>query len=263
MGVGVVVAAAASLSCGALYRYKVRDLAHDHPDVVYFVDTRAKAVALTLDDGPDAATTPAILDLLQQYGARATFFLITSRVPGNEELVRRMLADGHEIGNHMPRDEPSIKLPPQEFERQLGESHELLSGFAPMRWFRPGSGHYDARMLKAVDRLGYRLALGSVYPFDPQIRWSWFSRHFILGNVREGSIVILHDSGSKGKRTLKTLKGVLPELTKRGFRVVTLSELEALRGASATASSDGSSPGRHDRRASCRPASSSLGIPRP
>jgi peptidoglycan/xylan/chitin deacetylase (PgdA/CDA1 family) len=72
------------------------------------VDTRAKAVALTLDDGPDAATTPAILDLLRQHGARATFLLITSRVPGNEELVRRMLAEGHEIGNHMPRDEPSI-----------------------------------------------------------------------------------------------------------------------------------------------------------
>ncbi|MFI4941970.1 MAG: polysaccharide deacetylase family protein [Burkholderiales bacterium] len=106
-----------------------------------------------------------------------------------KELVRRMLAEGHEIGNHMVRDEPSIELPAPEFERQLGESHELLSGFAPMRWFRPGSGHYDARMLKALDRRGYRLALGSVYPFDPQIRWSWFSKRFILGNVREGSIV--------------------------------------------------------------------------
>ncbi len=231
----VTAAAAASLSCGALYRYKVRDLAHDHPDVVYFVDTRAKAVALTLDDGPDATTTPAILDLLGPNGARATFFLITSRVPGNEELVRRMLAEGHEIGNHMLRDEPSIELPPQEFERQLGESHELLSGFAPVRWFRPGSGHYDARMLKALDRRGYRCALGSVYPFDPQIRWSWFSKRFILGNVREGSIVILHDAGSNGRRTLKTLKGVLPELKKRGFRVLTLSELEALRGGAATA----------------------------
>jgi peptidoglycan/xylan/chitin deacetylase (PgdA/CDA1 family) len=131
----------------------------------------------------------------------------------------------------MVRDEPSIELSPPEFERQLGESHELLSGFAPMRWFRPGSGHYDARMLKALDRRGYRCALGSVYPFDPQIRWSWFSKRFILGNVREGSIVILHDAGANGQRTLKTLRGVLPELKKRGFRVVTLSELEALRGA--------------------------------
>jgi peptidoglycan/xylan/chitin deacetylase (PgdA/CDA1 family) len=229
----VVAAACASLSCSALYRYKVRDLAHDHPDVMYFVDTRAKAVALTLDDGPDARTTPAILDLLRQHGARATFFLITSRVAGNEELVRRMLAEGHEIGNHMVRDEPSIELAPWEFERQLAESHGLLSGFAPVRWFRPGSGHYDERMLRAVDRRGYRLALGSVYPFDPQIRWPWFSKRFVLGNVREGSIVILHDAGSNGKRTLETLGDVLPKLSERGLRVVTLSELERLRGAAA------------------------------
>ena len=227
----VIAAASSSLSCGATMRWKVRRLAKDNPQVLYAVDTRAQAVALTIDDGPDPTTTPQILDVLARNRAHATFFIITGRVPGNEELLRRMLAEGHELGNHMLRDEPSIKLAPEEFERQLRESHEVLSGFAATRWFRPGSGSYDAPMLSTLERHGYRCVIGSVYPFDPQIRWSWFSRRFILSNARAGSIVILHDWRSKGKRTVNTLSKVLPALRKRGFRIVTLTELEGLRGA--------------------------------
>jgi peptidoglycan/xylan/chitin deacetylase (PgdA/CDA1 family) len=186
-------------------------------------------VALTIDDGPDPATTPAILDVLEQNGAHATFFIITSRVAGNEDLLRRMVAEGHELGNHMFRDEPSIELSSEEFERQIRLSHEVLSEFAAIRWFRPGSGRYDARMLDAIERRGYRCALGSAYPFDPQIRWSWFSRRFILSTVQEGSVVILHDWDSKGRRTAKTLAKLLPALRERGFRIVTLTELEGLR----------------------------------
>ncbi len=223
--------ASPGLSCRALVQWKVRALARDNPQVLYEVDTPAKAVALTIDDGPDPATTPAILDVLARNGAHATFFIIASRIPGSEELLRRMVAEHHELGNHMLKDEPSLALPPAEFERQLRGSHELLTEFATIRWFRPGSGSFDARMLAALEPYGYRCALGSVYPFDPQLRWSWFSRRFILSTVQPGSVVILHDWGSKGRRTVKTLSSVLPALRKRGYRVVTLGELEELRAA--------------------------------
>ena len=103
-------------------------------------------------------------------------------------------------------------------ERQLVESDDVLSQFAAVRWFRPGAGWYDARMLATLETHGYRCALGSVYPFDPHIRWSWFSRRFILANAQPGSVVILHDWGSRGRRTAKTLSNILPALTKRGFR---------------------------------------------
>ena len=227
--VTLLAAAGSSLGCSAIVQWKVSHLVRDNPLVVYEVQTQAKVIALTIDDGPDAATTPEILRVLEQNGAHATFFIITSRVPGNEELLRRVVAEGHELGNHLVRDEPSLKLAPAEFQRQLLESHGALSRFARVRWFRPGSGKYDDRMLATLEAHGYRCALGSVYPFDPQIRWSWFSRRFILSNVQPGSVVILHDWTSKGRRTVKTLSKVLPALQKRGFRVVTLTELESLR----------------------------------
>ncbi len=72
---------------------------------------------------------------------------------------------------------------------------------------------------------GVPCALGSVHPFDPQIASARFSARYILSNVRPGSIIILHDYGARGERTLTALATILPELDRRGFRVVTLSEL--------------------------------------
>ena len=144
------------------------------PVVSYSIDTQELVVALTIDDGPDPVETPKILDVLKQHGAQATFFLITSRVPGNEEILQRMVVEGHELANHLIYDQPSIQLSDDEFKSQLLEAGEILSVFGEVRWFRPGSGWYRNGMLEIVEENGYRCALGSVYPFDPQIGSSWF-----------------------------------------------------------------------------------------
>src|SRR5215212_4346880 len=86
--------------------------------VLWYGATSEKLVALTIDDGP-AATTDSILDVLASHGAHATFFLIGSRVEGNEHLVRRMLREGHEVANHMLLDIPSAKLTPDAFRRHF------------------------------------------------------------------------------------------------------------------------------------------------
>ncbi|MDY7080450.1 MAG: chitin deacetylase family protein [Chloroflexota bacterium] len=203
----------------------VTTIAKQSPQVLYFVETEEPVVALTIDDGPDPATTPKILDVLNQHDARATFFLITSRVPGNEEVVRRIIKDGHELANHLTTDERSIKLSLSDFEKRLLDAHGVLSQFSDVRWFRPGAGWYNAEMLSIIHRHGYRCVLGSVHPFDPQLPSSWFAAYYILSNVRPGSIIILHDYGARGERTATALATILPELDQRGFRVVTLSEL--------------------------------------
>ncbi len=200
-------------------------LAKRSPEVTYFIATEKPVVALTIDDGPDPVTTTRILDLLRQLNARATFFLITDRIPGNEEIVRRTVEERHELANHLTSEEPSILLSPSEFERRLLEAHEVLTRFSEVRWFRPGSGWYGKRMLSTIQKHGYRCALGSVYPFDPQIPSSWFATQYILRKVRPGSIIVLHDYRARGERTIEALAAILPELNRRGFCVVTLSEL--------------------------------------
>ena len=203
----------------------VAALAKRSPEVVYFVETEESVVALTIDDGPDPVTTPKILDVLMQHDARATFFLITNHIPGNEDVVLRIVEENHELANHLTTDEPSIRFSPSDFEHQLLESHNALSKFSDIRWFRPGSGWYNTAMLSILHKHGYQCALGSVHPFDPQITSPWFAARYVLRNVRPGSIIILHDYGARGERTASALATILPELNRRGFRVVTLSEL--------------------------------------
>lgn len=221
-------AAAAAAALWTAPRWLVPRLAARSPGCLYAVRTRERAVALTLDDGPDPASTPEILAVLRAHGARATFFLISGRVPGGEALVSAIVAERHELGNHLTRDEPSIRLAPAAFEAAVREAGAALGRFAPVRWLRPGSGWYDAAMLATIERAGYRCALGSVYPLDPHVPSSRFAAAYVLSNVRPGAVIVLHDVGARGRRTAETLRRVLPVLGARGYRVVTLSELERL-----------------------------------
>ncbi len=194
-------------------------------DVLFRTPTAASAVALTIDDGPDPATTPELLDVLERYGARATFFLIGSRARRHPELVRAIVEGGHEVANHMWEDVPSRGLDSATFEERLLRTDRVLSEFATARWLRPGGGLYSDRMVRQAERRGYRLALGTIYPFDAVVRWPGLLARFIAGWARPGSIVILHDGRGRGERTADVLRRALPELRDRGFRVTTITEL--------------------------------------
>ncbi len=203
-------------------------LADRSPAVLYYVETTEPLVALTIDDGPDPETTPKIIDVLAAHRAQDTFFLISSRIAGNELVVERIVQDGHEIGNHLSRDEPSIKLSASQFEEELLESHAILSQFAAVSWMRPGGGWYNDAMLLIAKGHDYRCALGSIYPYDAELAFPAYAAFHVLRRVRPGSVIILHDGGGRGRRTAAVLRRVLPELSRRGLRVVTLSELVEL-----------------------------------
>jgi peptidoglycan-N-acetylglucosamine deacetylase len=200
-------------------------LARWYPGCLYRVPTEAPLVALTIDDGPDPSTTPLILAELRRQGARATFFLIAERVESQEGLARRIVAEGHELGNHFTRDRPSVGLSLPDFEADLERAHRMLAPWGPVSWARPGSGWYSQAMIAVMRRHGYWCVLGSVYPFDAAIPSAAWAARYVLRNARPGAIVVLHDGGSRGQRTARVLAEVLPELRRRGYRVVTLSEL--------------------------------------
>jgi len=210
-------------------RWLVPRIAARSPRCLYEVPTPEPVVALTIDDGPDPANTRDILDVLRAHEARATFFLISSRVPGNEALVAAIVAEGHELGNHLTRDEPSVRLPPDAFAAAIREAGSVLGRFGPVRWLRPASGWYDDTMLDTIEREGYRCALGSVYPYDAHQSSARLSAAYVSSNVRPGAVIVLHDGRDRGRRTADVLRRVLPVLRARGYRVATLTELAALR----------------------------------
>ena len=209
-------------------RWIVPHIASRFPGCLYSIKTDAAAIALTIDDGPDPETTREILRELRVHGAHATFFLISNHVPGSDSVVAAIVAQGHEIANHLTRDEPSISLGPEAFDSALTEGGRSLSRFGAVRWARPGGGRYNRDMVAAMERRGYRCALGSVYPYDAAVPSSRFSSAFLLAHAHPGAIIVLHDRGARGRRTIDALHRTLPVLERRGLRVVTLSELAAL-----------------------------------
>ncbi|MGD2215821.1 MAG: chitin deacetylase family protein [Gemmatimonadales bacterium] len=227
----VIVLLGLAFGVGSLLFYQPRwllaVLAERSDEVLYYVDTSEPLVALTIDDGPDRRTTGAILRVLAEHDVKATFFLVAERVAGNGSVVAQIAEEGHEIGNHMTREERSIELTPEEFERSLLAAHRTLSRFAQLRWMRPGSGWYNERMLSTIATHGYRCALASIYPYDATLPSRNFAVWHILLNVRRGAVIALHDGGDRGARTAEVLERVLPELQRRGYRVVTLGGLVA------------------------------------
>src|SRR3982751_754627 len=135
----VFVLGSVALGLWTAPRWLVPWIAARSPRCLYAVSTREKLGALTLDDGPDPLHTPAILRLLREHDARATFFFISENVPGAEHVLAEAVAQGHELGNHLTRDEPSIRLSPSAFIAAIREAGAVLSGFGPVLWLRPGS----------------------------------------------------------------------------------------------------------------------------
>lgn len=215
------------------------------PGAVYAIPTQQKMVALTIDDGPDDQhraqqnTTQQILQVLAHHQAHATFFLISDRIiPENRALIAAMVQQGHELGNHLTADRPSIELPLATFAADLRQAEQAILAAASMPaprrllWLRPGGGRCNLAMVNMAWQQGYRLALGSRWPYDTSIPSSAFATQQILATVHPGDIIVLHDHGPEGawgQRTVETLSQVLPELQRRGYQVVTLSQLVAAR----------------------------------
>lgn len=209
--------------------FLIRHLQRRWPDVLWHVPMTSKVIALTIDDGP-SEYTDEIMEILKTNNATATFFVIGSHVAGREDTLRDLLRGGHELANHALHDEPSRALSDAELAGQIRTVDGMLRAAyaavgaegAPPNYFRPGSGVFSDRMRALLATLGYRLVLGSIYPHDPQIPfWRVNARH-VVSMLRLGGIVVCHDGRGW---TAPMLRKVLPEMRRRGYRVVTVTEL--------------------------------------
>jgi peptidoglycan-N-acetylglucosamine deacetylase len=198
-------------------------------DVLWYVDTDEPVFALTFDDGPGPLSTPRLLDVLRKHHAKATFFLVGERVRACPELVSAIIEGGHEIANHLMRDERSVLVPDERFRRDLAEVSELLAPFGPVTWFRPGSGVFTPRMLRSAAEQDLRAVLGTLVagnrggPADARI-----ARDLAVG-IRSGSIVVLHEGTPQRRGVVETTDELLETLSGRGLSAVTVSDLVSRR----------------------------------
>lgn len=156
----------------------------------------SRAVFLTLDDGPHPEHTPRVLDRLAEANVRATFFVIGREAEKHPEIVHRMIAEGHSIGDHTWSHQDIRTLPKTQFLDELRRSSELLSSItgSPIRLFRPPYGKLGARQFIMLLRLGYTVTLWNIDTRDYLCRSELDVREQLNGwKMRSGDIVLLHD----------------------------------------------------------------------
>ena len=188
-------------------------------------------IAMTFDDGPHPKNTPRLLDMLRQRNIKATFYVIGTNVKRYPEITRRIVAEGHEIGNHTWTHPNLTKLSDAQVRSQMSSTRDQIvktTGVLP-RTVRPPYGALLTRQRKMIyNEFGYPTIMWSVDPRDWQRPGVSVVRDRILTETKNGSIVLAHDLHGP---TVDAMPQTLDGLLAKGFQFVTVSQMLAMKGA--------------------------------
>ena len=189
-----------------------------------------KRVALTFDDGPDAYYIPQILKILKQNNVKATFFIVGLRAQSHPDMVKRIVTEGHTIGNHS-WDHPVLsKLPADRVKEEVQKTEQLLYNITGLKtaMFRPPYGLTTPQITNEISSLGYKIIDWSIDTKDwaktpvPQIM------DYINDELYPGGIILQHCSGGKGSdlsNTIEALPQIISSLRSQGYSFVTVQDL--------------------------------------
>ena len=198
-------------------------------DAVYLGDTAEKVIYLTFDAGYENGCTAAILDTLKAHNAPAAFFLVGNYIEKNADLTRRMVEEGHIVGNHTMHHHDMSKLSDKEaFSKELTDLENLfreVTGKELPKYYRPPQGVYSEENLKMAQELGYRTVFWSLAYVDwkndaQPSKEEAFSK--LIPRIHNGAVVLLHSTSSTNKEILDEL---LTRWEGMGYRFASIEEL--------------------------------------
>lgn len=196
------------------------------PGTYYMANIQEKVVALTFDDGPDPIDTPDILDILKEKEVRSTFFVLGKAAESYPILLKRLVKEGHEIGNHSFNHD----FQQRHLVEEMNHTDQVVFAATGSHtyFYRPPGGFVSQAQLETTNRNGHVVVLWSVDSKD----WTNPGVNRIVNNVMKnvfpGSIILMHDGGYQRTQTVKALGPIIDALRARGYRFVTLSELKTL-----------------------------------
>ncbi|WP_397536505.1 polysaccharide deacetylase family protein [Rummeliibacillus pycnus] len=195
--------------------------------VLWDIQTEEKVIALTFDDGPDPRYTPEILDLLEKYDAKATFFVLGRSAEKYPKIIERAYDEGHELANHTYSH--PFKARGKKLVDELKKTNDIIqgiTGYSPVL-FRPVGGIYTDEMINTAQKSGFKVVIWS-WHLDTQDWKSPGVRKIVrkvLKGTTPGDVILFHDGGGNRTQTIKALEQILPVLQKQGYKFVTISEL--------------------------------------
>ena len=185
-------------------------------------------IAMTFDDGPHGANTPRLLDMLKQRGIKATFFVVGQCAAEFPDIMKRIVAEGHEIASHSWSHPQLTKMGEEGVTDQLQKTHDIIrhtTGVEP-KVMRPPFGAFTPNQRAwANKKWGYKIIMWDVDPLDWKVRNAEHVKSEILRQTVAGSIILTHDIH---KSTIDAMPETLDGLTAKGFKFVSVSELLAM-----------------------------------
>ena len=199
----------------------------DRDIVFYRRDNDNMEIALTFDDGPHPYYTPLILEILEEYNIKATFFMIGENVKYYPAAAEAVLKAGHEIGNHTNHHKGMKSMTAEDIRREIEDCEDeifSLSEYRP-KLVRPPEGAMSEQVRQVVKELNYRIILWDLDTLD----WAHtppeeICRH-VLTEADAGNIILMHDFIGHNSPTPAALRMIIPALLSRGYKFVTVGEL--------------------------------------
>ncbi|AER67353.1 polysaccharide deacetylase [Thermovirga lienii DSM 17291] len=186
----------------------------------------AKTVALTFDDGPHPWHTPQLLDMLETFQVRATFFVVGIKCAENPLLLKEIAERGHTIANHSWSHPNLVELEDEKIEEQIRLCNQAIEGITgrSCHFFRPPGGNWDSRTLKIAEKMGLRTVLWTINSYDTGDKslTAVEEAQMVTRKTTPGAIILLHDGGNF---TLEALPHIITTLTRKGYSFVTLEEM--------------------------------------
>ncbi|MBD8037001.1 polysaccharide deacetylase family protein [Solibacillus sp. A46] len=195
--------------------------------IIWDIKTDEKVVALTFDDGPHPKYTEQILDLLEQYEAKGTFFIVGQHAEKTPEVVLRMSEEGHEIANHT-FTHPNSKSVSRIVE-EINQTSDVIfsiTGEKP-NLFRPVEGYYTEDIVNEVVKNGYKIVMWSWHQDTEDWKEPGVNKivNTVLKGLKNGDVILFHDGGGNREQTVKSLEKILPELKEDGYKFITISQM--------------------------------------
>jgi len=192
-------------------------------------DTEVKVVALTYDDGPSSPYTNQLLDILDRYQVKATFFEIGRNIEKHPEIVPLIVARGHELANHSYSHTDMMFKPREFLLSEIEKTDKLLQELGVKQdsiSFRPPFGRRFVVLSYLLSQMQKKLILWDVDPqdYDNTLTAEDIANR-VIDNVRSGSIVLMHDSGGDRSKTLAATQAIVKTLQSKGYAFKTVSEL--------------------------------------
>jgi len=195
--------------------------------LIWHGDLLSKNIYLTFDDGPSNEATEQVLNILKEHNVKATFFVLGKKAKKYPEIIKKIRAYGHDLGNHTYKHVGGLNVTWEIVAKEINDTDKAIKaacGVSP-KFFRPPFGFFNYRYFQIAEKMGYKSVLWTIDAGDWKRLSSGEIESRLAPRVKGGYIILLHDGGPDRESMIEALPVIIEKLKSKGYKFEKLSRL--------------------------------------